>query len=147
MNEVNEAKYTKHQEKAIELFKNGYNCAQSILVAFKDKTNLDTDTSLKVAASFGGGIAGTGKICGTINAAVMIIGLIHGNTDMLDTERKVKTKEITRNLINDFSKIHKGLNCTDLLLEDNDKKYPMHSEKCISIVKEVCDLLEKYLED
>jgi len=146
MNSITETTYKKHQEEAVKLFNNGYNCAQAILVAYKDKTNMDINFSLKISSALGGGIAVTSRICGTINAAVMIIGIVYGNTDSLDTKRKIRVKEVTRNFINDFTASHNGINCAELLLEDKNKKHTTHSKKCISIIKEVCDLLDKHLE-
>ena len=37
----------RHDEKAKELFMNGYNCAQSVLCAFDDVTGLDPTTAAK----------------------------------------------------------------------------------------------------
>ena len=40
-----------HSEKAMDLFKQGYNCSQSVLLAFSDKTGLK-DESLSAVSSF-----------------------------------------------------------------------------------------------
>ena len=39
-----------HREKAIENFYKGYNCAQSVLLAFCDVTGLDEETAERLAA-------------------------------------------------------------------------------------------------
>ena len=41
--------------KAMELFKNGYNCSQSVFLAFADKYELSEEAALKISSSFGGG--------------------------------------------------------------------------------------------
>ena len=46
------------KEKALELFRNKYNCAQSILVAYADVVGLTEETALKLTSGFGGGVAG-----------------------------------------------------------------------------------------
>ena len=38
-----------HEEKAHELFKQGYNCAQSVFAAFCDVTGIDFETAIKPA--------------------------------------------------------------------------------------------------
>ena len=45
-----------YSKKACEYFKDGYNCAQSVLLAFSDIIGFDKETSLKLSSSFGGGM-------------------------------------------------------------------------------------------
>ena len=42
--------------KAIALFKEGYNCSQSVVAAFADEYGFTREQALRMAASFGGGI-------------------------------------------------------------------------------------------
>ena len=46
----------KRIEKAIELFKKGYNCSQAVVTAFADMYGFTEEQALKMSASFGGGI-------------------------------------------------------------------------------------------
>lgn len=134
------------KEKAINLFNERYNCAQSIMLAYCDLVNITEEFAFQLASGFEGGIAKLGKTCGTINAAVMLLSLKYGEKNKQDTENKMKKREIIRNFMLDFSQIHnKGINCSDILTEEKDKVYIMHSEKCAKTVSEVCDLLDKYL--
>lgn len=133
------------KEIALKLFNEKYNCAQAIMIAYSDLVNIDKDMAFKIASGFGGGIARLGKTCGTINAAVMILSLRHGGVEKEDIESNTKTREIIRKFIKEFSENHTGINCTDLLTEDEGKNHIMHSGKCENIVDEVCDLLDKYL--
>ena len=61
---------------AKQLFKSGYNCAQAVLCAFTDLTELDEDTSKKISVGFGGGIGRMREVCGTFTGAVMALGAI-----------------------------------------------------------------------
>ena len=45
-----------HGTKAAELFLRGYNCAQSVAVAFCDVTGLTPEFATEMASSFGGGM-------------------------------------------------------------------------------------------
>lgn len=47
---------TNRRQAAVDLFMQGYNCAQSLAGAFADVTGLDRDTVLRLASSFGGGM-------------------------------------------------------------------------------------------
>ena len=77
-----------HSKLAGELFAQGYNCAQSVLLAFEDITGLDRETAARVASSFGGGIGGSGEVCGALTGALMALGLVVGNTDPADKAAK-----------------------------------------------------------
>ena len=46
----------KCSEKAVNNFKSGYNCAQSVFAAFGDITGIDEKTALEIAGGFGGGV-------------------------------------------------------------------------------------------
>ena len=67
-----------HPEKAAELFLAGYNCAQAVFCAFSDVTGLDESTSLRLASSLGGGVAGAREICGAASAGAMVLGIAKG---------------------------------------------------------------------
>ena len=41
-------------EMAVSLFKEGYNCSQSVVAAFADKYGFTREQALKMSASFGG---------------------------------------------------------------------------------------------
>ncbi len=42
------------EDYAIDQFKNGYNCAQSVLTAFRDEIDMDEKDLLKLASGFDG---------------------------------------------------------------------------------------------
>ena len=62
-------------EKAVELKHSGHNCAQAVLAAFADETELDVETLKKLGASFGVGMGTFEATCGALCAAQMILGL------------------------------------------------------------------------
>ena len=41
---------SERSEKAVELFKSGYNCSQAVFAAYADLFGFDEDTALKVSA-------------------------------------------------------------------------------------------------
>ena len=54
----------KRIERAVELFKNGYNCSQSVVAAFADMYGFTEEQALRMSASFGGGIGRMRETCG-----------------------------------------------------------------------------------
>ena len=64
-----------HSDLARKLFKKGYNCSQSVFAAFCDETGLDTETALKIASSFGGGMGRLREVCGAVTGMFMVVGM------------------------------------------------------------------------
>ena len=67
-----------HGMKAAELFLGGYNCAQSVMVAFCDVTGLQEDFAARMASSFGGGMGRMREVCGAVSGMLMVLGLLYG---------------------------------------------------------------------
>lgn len=134
------------KEEAVALFKGKYNCCQVIFLPYSKLFGIDKDTALKMGSGFGGGIARMGEICGAINGAVMVLGLKYGFTNNKDIDKKEKLNEIIREFVKKFKNSHKNIYCRNLLTEDEGVTHKMHSEKCLTIVEEICDLLDEYLD-
>lgn len=78
---MNEIDLDKRVELAVDLFKQGYNCSQSVVGAFADMYGFSREQALKMAASFGGGIGRMRQTCGAACGLFMIAGLETGCTD------------------------------------------------------------------
>ena len=66
-----------HIENALELRNNPdvhYNCAQAILCAYSDELGLSKKQAFDLGFNFGSGMK-NGGTCGTITAALMVLGL------------------------------------------------------------------------
>ncbi len=69
------------KEKAIEYFKSGKNCCQSVVLAFKEEFNLDEHTLDKISMAFGGGFARLRLVCGAVSGMAMVISNKFTNAD------------------------------------------------------------------
>ena len=69
------------EEIAMEYFKTGYNCSQAVVLAYKDLLNLDEETLLKLASSFGGGLGRLREVCGCVSGMAIVAGLLYGYSD------------------------------------------------------------------
>ena len=74
--------------KAIALFKEGYNCSQSVVAAFADEYGFTREQALRMAASFGGGIGRMRETCGAACGMFLLAGLETGATEGSDREGK-----------------------------------------------------------
>lgn len=62
-------------EKAVELFKSGYNCSQSVVGAFADMYGFTEEQAFRMSASFGGGIGRMRQTCGAACGMFLLAGL------------------------------------------------------------------------
>ena len=106
---------TDRAELAKQLFCSGYNCAQSVFCAFTDITGYDTDTSARMASSFGGGLGRLRETCGAVSAAALVLGIAMGYADPSDYEAKKRHYALVREFADRFREKNGSLHCRNLL--------------------------------
>lgn len=85
-------------QKAVELFKQGYNCSQSVCTAFADMYGYTQEQALKMSASFGGGIGRMRMTCGAACGMFILAGLESGCIEGADKEGKEANYRIVQQL-------------------------------------------------
>lgn len=103
------------KEKAIRLFKEGYNCSQAVFVAYADKYGIDEDTALRLSASFGGGMGRMREVCGAVSGMFMVAGLETGATDGKDIEGKKANYDMVQKMAEVYRKENGSIICKELL--------------------------------
>lgn len=103
-------------EQSVELFRQGYNCAQALLVAFGDSCGLERDMALKLALGLEGGLGLTGEVCGAANGACLLLGLDTGTREDPAGEqgRKLARKRV-REFLRSFNKQCGAVSCRQLI--------------------------------
>ena len=114
-----------HGKLAEENFRKGYNCAQSVLLAFGDVTGLDDKTAAMLSSSFGGGLGRLRELCGTVSGAAMVLGLVQGYADPDDLEAKTAHYHRVQEFARRFREKNGSIICRELLsgvqtIEGND---------------------------
>ena len=104
----------KRLEKAASYFKQGYNCAQSVVLAFADRYGMDESFAAHIASSFGGGIGRMRETCGSACGIFMLAGL-EEKGEYPDQELKKRNYEVVQRLADDFRAQTGSLLCKDLL--------------------------------
>ena len=132
-------------EKAIEYFRNKFNCAQSVFTVFGTEHGVSENDCLKTACAFGAGMGRQQFTCGAVTGALMALGLKYGKAMDDPDEKKQITYEKTREFFNEFVRIHGTTSCRDLLrgLDIND---PDDHQKIVDLglFEKLC---EKYVTD
>ena len=106
-----------------------YNCAQSLLVPFRDVTGLSEEKSDRLGNLFGSGMH-HGGMCGALTAAVMILSLAGFQ------------KDTSTAMIREFKQRHDSTMCRDLLAASAQKGL-VRKEHCDGLVYE----MTRYLDD
>lgn len=101
-------------ERAVELFRTGYNCSQSVVAAFADHYGVSEELALRMASSFGAGIGRMRETCGAACGMFLLAGLESGNTTP-DAAAKGATYEVVQSLAARFREMNGSTNCGELL--------------------------------
>lgn len=141
-------------KKAVNYFKQGYNCAQSVFLTYCEEFGIDRILALKLSSSFGGGMGKLREVCGAVSAMFAVAGLKYGYTENNDDEIKEKHYTLIQKLSKEFKKEHKTIICKELL-ELNEKEFsPIPSKRteeyykirpCEKFIKSACQIIDKNL--
>jgi len=104
-----------YSAKAKALFEEGYNCAQAVLLAFDDMTELDTMTAAALSSSFGGGMGRLREVCGAVSGMFMVAGVVRGYSDPKAKTEKAEHYAFLQNLAAEYKKENGSIICRELL--------------------------------
>ena len=65
-------------ESSVDVFNNGFNCAQAVLTSHCQEYGLSDEMAKKIAGGFGAGMGYNSEVCGAVTGALMLIGLKYG---------------------------------------------------------------------
>ena len=142
------------KEAAMQYFKEGYNCAQSVMLAFMDLLPGDQKTLVSLASAFGGGMGRLREVCGAVTGMFMVTGILYGYDGPETGKPKAELYGRVQELAKEFEKKHGSLLCRDLL-GLNVKHDEATPEKrtgeyykvrpCERIISDAAEMLERYI--
>ncbi len=104
-----------HGMYAAELFLGGYNCAQSVVVAFHQELGLTREYAAKMASSFGGGMGRMREVCGAVSGMLMVAGLLYGYDTPGDDAAKKAHYTLVQDLAGQFRQEAGSIVCREIL--------------------------------
>ena len=125
----------KRKEKAIGYFRNGYNCAQSVVLAFAG----EHDSVVRTATAFGGGIGRMQQTCGAVTGAYIVFGLSQKAPGLPSEADKLLIYELVRAFRQEFVKRNGTDTCKDLLGEDLNTPEGKEAIKSKELTSRVCE--------
>ena len=102
-------------EQAREYFTSGYNCAQSVFLAYRDITGIDEVLAATISAPFGGGMGRLREVCGAVSGMTMVAGFIAPNSQPNDNENKKNCYATVQALAEEFRAENGSIVCRELL--------------------------------
>lgn len=135
-------------EKAVELYKSGFSCSESIIrAAYQCKAinkSTDIETLTRIASSFSGGMGESGCLCGAVAGAQIILGMNFGRKD--SSVRASEIKAISKSFIEKFKEKEK-VTCCKALTAKYDFGSPERKSHCANIVKNTALLLSDHIKE
>lgn len=107
-----------YAHRAVELHDQGYNCAQSVLLAYAPAAGINEADAAKLMQSFGGGMGGLGETCGALSGGLAALGLLSRPVTPGDQEAKEESYRIAKAMGLKFKEEASGLHCPELKPSD-----------------------------
>lgn len=142
------------RERAMELFKQGYNCSQSVFGAFCEECDMDFETALKLSSSFGGGMGRLREVCGAVSGMFMVAGMKYGYSDPKDCRSKAEHYKLIQGLAEQFKEKNGSIVCRELLGLPNQKDSYIPEERtseyykkrpCAELVGDAAEIIYEFI--
>ena len=142
-------------ESAVFSFNNGFNCCQSVLLAYCQEFGLDSQVASRLSTGFGGGMGRMAGVCGAVTGAFMVLGLKYGKMRAEDNEPKQKSYKLVRKFAEKFKARNDSIICKDILECDIStrqglrmaREKALFSKVCPKFVQDAAEILEEMLRD
>lgn len=149
-------KYEERIARAVALFREGYNCSQSVVATFADLYGFTEEQAFRMSASFGGGIGRMRQTCGAACGMFLLAGLETGAVEGSDREGKSRNYAVVQQLAERFKAANGSLVCAELLqLRADEKKNNPQAESrtpayyatrpCLRMVESAARIFAEYL--
>ena len=133
-------------KRAETYFKNGFNCAESVLMTMQKAWNLG-DITPKPATGFGAGVGGLGSLCGALTGGIIALNLKFGR--MKSTDDKDKPYSMAHQYFKRFEHENGSVMCKEItecdFLNPKDKirfrEDNIFEKKCVKLVKNSIKIL------
>ena len=128
------------ENKALDYYKSGFNCAQSILKACNEDLKLTDNENelLKAAMGLGTGMF-AGETCGAVTGAIMALSLKLGSSQAADRENMRKVFKQIKIFETTFKEKNCSMNCKELKT--------VYKIDCEKVIKDSAEQVKKQISE
>jgi C_GCAxxG_C_C family probable redox protein len=143
-------------QRAKELFLEGYNCAQAVVLAYEDFFEESPETLAQLISAFGGGMGRLREVCGSVSGMFFVLSKVYGYADPKDGDGKMDLYARVQELAARFRERNGSIICRELLGLSEKISVPVPEERtpeyykkrpCPDIIGDAADVLELYLRE
>lgn len=139
---MDELKATEARNKSGQYFKDGYNCAESIFLTFREYLAPEIDPQMvKLLTGFGNGVGQAGCMCGALTGSILALNMVQGRQSNEESRNQAygSANEFHERFVEKF-----GASCCRVL-----NPHPFESREhlttCLKITGNTGKLLMEYL--
>lgn len=140
-------------EKAAQYFLEGYNCAQSVAMAFADLLGIKEKTAARMASGFGGGFGRLREVCGAVSGMVLVASALYGY-DTPDRTNQAACYQMVQTLCQSFQDKNGSMICREILKNPPTDPTPAPrtaqyyaQRPCARMVMDATAILAAYIEE
>ena len=141
--------HTDRRDKALRHFADNLHCSQSVLAVFAEECGITEEQAFRLGSCFGSGMR-RGNVCGACSGALMVLGLLYGETRKGDPEGRKRTNELNDLMMDRFSEANGTCICNELLGCDirtpegvqYARDHHLFTEFCPKMVSSAVEILE-----
>lgn len=128
------------ENKALNYYRNGFNCAQSVLKACNEELNLTENENeiLKASMGLGTGMF-VGETCGAVTGAIMALSLKLGSSEASDRENMRKVFKQIKIFETNFKEKNCTMNCKELKT--------VYKIDCEKVIKDSAEQVKKQINE
>lgn len=125
-------------------FQKGYNCCQSVLLAFNDILGLTEEKAATLGSGFGGGFGRMREVCGAVSGMTFLAGAISPAANPEKHDERTANYALVQKMAGKFKERNGSIICRELLqLRAGEKRSPepekrtssyYHSRPCETMV-------------
>ncbi len=112
---MTEQEISERTAQAVDYFKEGYNCAQAVVMAYADRYDTDVEVLKQLAGPFGGGMGRLREVCGAATGMFLILGMEHPANNPTDKAAKTESYASVQRTAGAFKEKLGSYICADLL--------------------------------
>lgn len=103
------------EELACKYFHDGYNCSQSVAMAFSDILGLEPVKVAELMSGFGGGFGRMREVCGAVSGMTFVTGALSPAADPSNKAERTANYALVQELAGKFKEENGSIVCRELL--------------------------------